>query len=105
MFNRSRTPGPSSSTISTERQSSLSTEDSNDFDESMSRLRPTSRVSSHIGLASSTPPIPQTPGLFTSMRAPLDVYHKPSPDQMAESLKVVMMNQSSTEPVPISMNR
>jgi hypothetical protein len=102
-FNRSRTPIPGASTNSTERN--LDNEDNNDVDESMSRLRPTSRVSTHIGILSSTPPIPQTPDVFANMRAPLEMYHRPSPDQMAESLKVVMMNQSSMDYVPIAMNR
>ncbi|PVH87031.1 hypothetical protein DL98DRAFT_567284 [Cadophora sp. DSE1049] len=68
------------------------------------RLRPTSRVSSYIGMRPSTPPIPQTPDTYFSLKDPESIYHEPSRDQMAEMLKVVMMNQSSTTPVPVEYN-
>jgi hypothetical protein len=38
------------------------------------------------------------------MRIPDNIYHKPSSDEMAEMLKVVMMSQSSMDPVPIQYN-
>ncbi|KAH7360687.1 hypothetical protein BKA65DRAFT_190762 [Rhexocercosporidium sp. MPI-PUGE-AT-0058] len=68
------------------------------------RLRPTSRVSSYIGIRPATPPIPQTSDTFFSFRVPESVYHEPSKDQMAEMLKTVMMTQSSTTPVPVEYN-
>ncbi|CZT52529.1 uncharacterized protein RSE6_13876 [Rhynchosporium secalis] len=70
------------------------------------RLRPTSRVSSYLGIRPSTPPIPQTstPDTVYSSRDPESVYHEPSPDQMAEMLKVVMMNQSIGTAVPVEYN-
>ncbi|KAH7418431.1 hypothetical protein BKA64DRAFT_199173 [Cadophora sp. MPI-SDFR-AT-0126] len=68
------------------------------------RLRPTSRVSSYIGMRPSTPPIPQTSDTYFSLKDPESIYHEPSRDQMAEMLKVVMMNQSSTTPVPVEYN-
>jgi len=57
-----------------------------------------------MNVRSSTPPIPQTPDSFANIRSPESVYYKPSVDHMAESLKVLMMNQSSMTPIPISYN-
>ncbi|OWP04021.1 ureidoglycolate hydrolase [Marssonina coronariae] len=79
-------------------------DDGNSVYASTPRLRPTSRVSSYIGIRSTTPPIPQTPETFSFQRNPESVYHEPSGDQMAEMLKVVMMNQSSFSPVPVEYN-
>ena len=62
----------------------------NETEEKTSRLRPTSRVSSHMSLHLSTPPE--------------NVYQKPATNQMAEMLKVVMMNQGSLNPVPVQYN-
>ncbi|KAH6719857.1 hypothetical protein BKA61DRAFT_667767 [Leptodontidium sp. MPI-SDFR-AT-0119] len=92
-----------------ERASSLPFDESNDSEDGNAptptpRLRPTSRVSSYIGIRPATPPIPQTPDTFFSFRVPESVYHEPSKDQMAEMLKAVMMTQSSTTPVPIEYN-
>ena len=70
----------------------------------MPRLKTASRVSSYVGLRPNTPPVPQTPDIFSNLRNPGDVYHEPSGDQMAETLKVVMMNQSSVAAVPIIYN-
>lgn len=100
VFARAKTPVLGSS----DRQSSFSADDNNTEDGNMSRLRPTSRVSSYMGIRSSTPPIPQTPDTFNNIRNPESVYHKPSVDHMAETLKVVMMNQNSMDPVPIVYN-
>ncbi|PBP22718.1 putative ureidoglycolate hydrolase [Diplocarpon rosae] len=80
-------------------------DDGNSVYASTPRLRPTSRVSSYIGIRSTTPPIPQTPDTFFNFqRNPESVYHEPSGDQMAEMLKVVMMNQCSISPVPVEYN-
>jgi hypothetical protein len=103
VFARTKTPLPASS----DRQSSFSADDNNSEDGkdgNMSRLRPTSRVSSYIGVRSSTPSIPQAVDIFPSIRDPESVYYNPSVDHMAETLKVVMMNQSSVDPVPIAYN-
>jgi hypothetical protein len=56
-----------------------------------------------MGFRPATPPIP-APGTFPNLRNPDNVYHKPSGDQLAEMLKVVMMNQSTMDPVPVQYN-
>jgi hypothetical protein len=99
VFARTRTPVPSFS----DRQSSVSADDKSE-DGDIARVRPTSRVSSYMHICSSTPPISQTLDCFTNIRSPESVYHKPSADHMAETLKVVMMNQSSLDPVPVAYN-
>lgn len=99
VFTRTKTPIPSFS----DHQSSFSADDKSE-DGDMSKLRPTSRVSSYMNIRSSTAPIAQTPDSFANIRTPESVYHKPSVDHMAETLKVVMMNQSSMDPVPIAYN-
>jgi hypothetical protein len=100
VFARTKTPVTSFA----DRQSSFSDDKSDDGD--ISRPRPTSRVSSYMNtnIRSSTPPLSQTPDSFTNIRSPESVYHKPSVDHMAETLKVVMMTQSSMDPVPITYN-
>lgn len=103
VFARTKTPLPAPS----DRQSSFSADDNNSEDGkdgNLSKLRPSSRVSSYIGARSNTPPIPQTPDTFPTIRDPESVYYNPSVDHMAETLKVVMMNQSSVDPVPIAYN-
>jgi hypothetical protein len=99
VFARTKTPVAGFS----DRQSSFSADEKSE-DGDISRLRPTSRVSSYMNMRSSTPPIPQTPNSFTNIRNPESVYHKPSVDHMAETLKVVMMTQSSMDQVPIAYN-
>ncbi|EKD20556.1 uncharacterized protein L3040_004153 [Drepanopeziza brunnea f. sp. 'multigermtubi'] len=110
VFGRGRTYGASNAS---ERPSNLSfdesvagteSEDGISIHASTPRLRPSSRVSSFIGIRPATPPIPPTPDTFFSLRNPETVYHKPSGDQMAEMLKVIMMNQSSVAPVPVEYN-
>lgn len=90
------------------RQSSFSEHDTNDSEEgSNCRIRPASRVSSYMGLPlgfrPATPPIP-APEAFPILRNPENVYYKPSGDQLVEMLKVVMMNQSTMDPVPVQYN-
>lgn len=99
-----RAKGPVQS-VSNDRPSNFSIDDSNEGEEgNLGRLRPTSRVSSYIGLRPNTPPILQRPDTFFGFRNPESVYHEPSGDQMVEMLKVVMMNRSSTAPVPVEYN-
>ena len=89
-----------------ERQYSISTDDKNDSEEVLTmstRVRTTPRVSSYIGFRSGTPPIP-TADSFPNLRNPESIYHQPSGYQLAEILKVVMMNQSNLDPVPIEYN-
>ena len=91
-----------------DRQSSFSTDDNNESEEGTNaRVRPTTRVSSYIGIPMgfrpATPPIP-APETFPNYRNPESVYHKPSGDQLAEMLKVVMMNQGNMDPVPSQYN-
>jgi hypothetical protein len=99
VFGRTRTPVPSFS----DRHSSFSIDDKSE-DGDVARRRPTSRVSSYMNNRASTPPIPLTPDSFANIRSPETVYHKPSVDHMAETLTVVMMNQSSMDPIPVAYN-
>ncbi|KAF4635340.1 hypothetical protein G7Y89_g2761 [Cudoniella acicularis] len=102
VFTRARTPVPGSS--STFERIHFSLDEPNDSEEgSVSKLRATSRVSSYIRIRPNTPPVP-TPDDFQSIRDPVSVYHKPSGDQMAETLKVVMMNRPLIEPIPVEYN-
>jgi hypothetical protein len=87
---------------------SFSTDDNinNEDDDFPSRpLRPASRVSSYIGLGvrQATPPITALE-TFPNLNHPDSIYHKPSVDQQAEMLKVVMMNKSFEERVPLEYN-
>lgn len=103
VFTRVKTPVIGSAQ---DRQASFSTDDNNDSEEGImmtNRIRPTSRVSSYMGFRPSTPPIP-APETFPNLRNPENVYHKPSGDQLAEMLKVVMMNQSTMDSVPVQYN-
>jgi hypothetical protein len=99
VFARTKAPIPSFS----DRQGSFSADDKSE-DGDISKLRPTCRVSSYMNIRSSTPPIAQTPDFFANIRSPESVYHKPSVDHMVETLKVVMMNQSFMDHVPIAYN-
>jgi hypothetical protein len=55
-----------------------------------------------------TPPLPYSvipgPEIFPNLRNSEDFYPKPSGDQLADTLKVVMMNQGAMDPVPIQYN-
>ncbi|CAG8959156.1 hypothetical protein HYFRA_00013020 [Hymenoscyphus fraxineus] len=75
------------------------------------RMRPSSRVSSYIGFRPNTPPTAThdvfqrgTASFENPTRDPGMLYHKPSNDQMAETLKVIMMTRSNLEPVPVEYN-
>jgi hypothetical protein len=77
-------------------------------EDTLSKSKATSRVASRMGFLLSSP-VPHTPKFPTPAPAPIiptpDIlYHRPSPDQIVETLKVVMMNQSSLDPVPIQYN-
>lgn len=102
VFTRVKTPVIGSAS---DRQSTFSADDNNDSEErlKMDVRRPTSRVSSYMGFRPSTPPF-SAPETFPNLRNPENVYHKPSGDQLAEMLKVVMMNQSTMDHVPIEYN-
>ena len=104
VFTSARTPVPSTPNLSTsDRSISLNPEDSFESEDSnMSKGRPTSRVS-YMPFRTSTTPA-STPDTFPAFRNPESMYHKPSGDQMAETLKVVMMNQSAIDQVPIEYN-
>ena len=68
------------------------------------RYRP-ARASSYLSIrseASSLPPSQPEP--FPHYRAPENLYHRPSGDQMAEELKVVMMRNPTLQPVPVQYN-
>ena len=66
------------------------------------RVDASKEIISFVGLRSGTPPIFQQDS-FARLRDPESV-HEPSVDHMAETLKVVMMNQSTMEHVPIIYN-
>ncbi|PQE13008.1 hypothetical protein CJF30_00002922 [Rutstroemia sp. NJR-2017a BBW] len=96
VFQRTRTPvqGPPTDC----------SDDIHEADDSMSRLRPSSRVSSYINSRSSSAAVVNTPDTFRHIRIPENVYHKPSGNQMAETLKVVMMTRNLMDPVPVEYN-
>lgn len=103
VFARRQTP-----TLSTD-VASFSTDDSYLRGEAVSKSRATSRVGSRMGFFLGSPSVPAAPTFRTAPAAPAiqtpDIlYHKPSPDQMVETIKVVMMNQNSLDPVPIQYN-
>jgi hypothetical protein len=103
VFTRVKTPVIGSAQ---DRQSSASTDDNNDAEDILTinpRVRLTPRVSSYMGFRSTTPPLP-APEIFPNLKDPDSVYHEPSGDQLAEMLKVVMMNQSTMDPVPLQYN-
>jgi hypothetical protein len=78
-------------------------------EEAVSKNKATSRTTSRMGFLLGSPSI-LTPAAISStpsppvIQPPESLYHKPSPDQMVETLKVVMMNQSSLDPVPVQYN-
>jgi hypothetical protein len=107
VFSRAKTPVPGV-TATFERQTSSSIDESlPDIEEvPNSKLRPSSRVSSYIGfpVRPSTPPFPGVQEAFQNARDPEFLYHKPSGDQMAETLKVVMMTRYNIHPLPVQYN-
>ena len=103
VFTRVKTPVMSSAQ---DRQSSASTDDINEAEDILTtnpRVRLTPRISSYMGFRPATPPLP-APGMFPNLKDPDSIYHDPSGDQLAEMLKVVMMNQSTMDPVPVQYN-
>ncbi|TVY16724.1 hypothetical protein LARI1_G005250 [Lachnellula arida] len=102
----------------TERQAAPSIDDSVDGDEAaVTKMRSTSRVSSLIGGFRPNSPAIAMPDVFQGIKDPESTYHKPSSDQasstpylcpcfgdMAETLQVIMMNQSMMDPLPIEYN-
>lgn len=105
VFTRVKTPVMGQGSFP-DRQSSFSTDDNNESEEGLvmsDRIRPTSRVSSCMLFRTATPLIP-APETFPNLRNPENVYHKPSGDQLAEMLKVVMMNQRTIDPLPVQYN-
>lgn len=78
VFGRARVPGASNSdrpgSFSIDESIATESEDGNASFSNTPRLRPTSRVSSYIGIRPTTPPIPQTPDTFSSFRNPESVY-------------------------------
>ncbi|ESZ93496.1 hypothetical protein SBOR_6119 [Sclerotinia borealis F-4128] len=97
VFTRTRTPVQSAS--------SDRSEDTHETEDNMKSIRPSSRVSSYIGFRSSSTNL-HTPDTFPfqHVNIPENVYHKPSGNQMAETLKVVMMTRNLMEPVPVEYN-
>jgi hypothetical protein len=82
-------------------------------EEGASKSRATTRVSSRMGFLLGSPPnSARTPAPEPIIKSPTSpiiavqdiVYYKPSPDQIAETLKVVMMNQNTMDPVPVQYN-
>lgn len=104
VFYRTRSHNPQAG----DRASSFSIEDNNEIEDTLPpRLKSSSRVSSYIGLARPpTPPSIILPSAdpLSLIREPEIVYHRPSADHMAETLKVVMMNQNKLISVPVEYN-
>ncbi|KAG9239249.1 hypothetical protein BJ875DRAFT_436677 [Amylocarpus encephaloides] len=104
VFNRAKTP-VQGSTPTFERQNQVSIDETlyeND-EVAVPKLRPTSRVSSYMGFRPNTPPVANLDP-FPNVRCPESLYHKPSGDQMAETLKVVMMSRYTIDPIPVEYN-
>lgn len=77
----------------------------------MTRPRESSRVSSFLGfvrqnsaLSGSNSESFTTPSFNVELNNPGQTWHNPNPYQVAENLKVVMMTQSSFDPVPVKHN-
>lgn len=69
------------------------------------RLRAGSRTSSFLDLVPEpSSVIPATPETWPNISRADAVWDNPSPDQMAEMLKVAMMTQSTMDPLPIHFN-
>lgn len=103
VFSRRQTPKPTD-------HNKLSATDKR---EGTSKSRATGRVSSRIGFLLGSPPsAARTSAPEPIIKSPTSpnitikdvVYHKPSPDQIAETLKVVIMNQNTMDPVPVEHN-
>jgi hypothetical protein len=104
VFSRARTP-VQGSPATFERQPSASLDELPEVDEVPTpKLRSSSRVSSYIGfpIRPSTPP--SRPDPFQNALDPEFVYHRPSGDQMAETLKVLMMTRYILDPLPVEYN-
>ena len=78
VFGRARTQGPPNGDHagSFSIDESTTSEDGNAGFANTPRLRPSSRVSSYIGIRPTTPPALQTPDAFFSARNPESVYRK-----------------------------
>ncbi|KAF8848744.1 hypothetical protein BDZ45DRAFT_260350 [Acephala macrosclerotiorum] len=99
-FGRARAPIPTGS----DRPATSSFDEGTESEEgSIPRLRPASRVSSHISLRPNTPPV-YDPDTFPNFRQPDNVYYRPSGDQMAEMLKVAVMSKGTFDPLPKEYN-
>ncbi|KAH8658861.1 hypothetical protein BGZ60DRAFT_434341 [Tricladium varicosporioides] len=102
VFTRVKTPVPDSP--SNFDKSNASHDDLWDLEEKAAgKLRTTSRVSSFLISRPNTPPV-MTADDFQGIKHAENVYHRPSGDQMAETLKVIMMNSSLIDPLPIEYN-
>jgi hypothetical protein len=70
----------------------------------MSRLRPTSRSSAYLNIGR-TNTLSLQPADSPTFSNDLDrIWHNPNTDQLAETLKVVMMTRGALEPVPVQYN-
>lgn len=72
----------------------------------MPRQKDSSRVSSFLGFGRHPSHLDTTSGLdiFSHVRDADQTWHNPSPDQVAETLKVVMMTRNNLDPVPVQYN-
>jgi len=68
------------------------------------RLRAGSRASSLMNLLTTSPLALTAPDIWPNISKADAVWDNPSPDQMADMLKVAMMTQSTMEPLPIHFN-
>jgi len=107
VFARAKTPIPIT-TSNIDRHIICLSQDATETESALPpRPKVASRVSSYINLRASMPTMPKGSESSFDFREPRDpetIYHKPSRDQIAEMVKVVMMNQSSTAPIPVQYN-
>ncbi|KAI9740736.1 MAG: hypothetical protein M1818_004701 [Claussenomyces sp. TS43310] len=106
---RGRTPAASAPTTPTSERFHFSEEHQpHETEPEMPRPREALRMSSFLGFARQPTPSSSSATAaadpFAHVRGADLTWHNPSPDQMAETLKVVMMTQNNLDPVPVQYN-
>jgi len=99
---KNTTPTIPQSPSFSERPASFRSEKDVDFDDG--RLHAGSRASSFMNLLTTSPIASTTPDIWPNISKADAVWDNPSPDQMADMLKVAMMTQSTMDPLPIHFN-
>jgi len=99
---KNTTPTISSTPSFSERPASFRSEKDVNIEDG--RLRAGSRASSFMNLLTNSPVANTTPDIWPNISKADAVWDNPSPDQMADMLKVAMMTQSTMDPLPIHFN-